>query len=141
MFIKNKGSAFDWLIVGLGNPGIQYEGTRHNAGFMAADRLAALYKADFNKNRHSAVYGECKIGQNRVLIAKPQTFMNLSGKAVTELCSFYKIPYEKVIIMFDDISLDVGKIRIRRKGSHGGHNGIKDITELTGTEDIKRIKI
>ena len=141
MFIKNKGSAFDWLIVGLGKPGIQYEGTRHNAGFMAADRLAALYKADFNKNRHSAVYGECKIGQNRVLIAKPQTFMNLSGKAVTELCSFYKIPYEKVIIMFDDISLDVGKIRIRRKGSHGGHNGIKDITELTGTEDIKRIKI
>lgn len=141
MFIKNKGSAFGWLIVGLGNPGIQYEGTRHNAGFMAADKLAELYNADFNKNRHNAVYGECKIGQSRVLIAKPQTFMNLSGKAVTELCSFYKIPYDKVIIMFDDISLDVGKIRIRRKGSHGGHNGMKDITELAGTEDIKRIKI
>lgn len=141
MFIKNKGSAFGWLIVGLGNPGIQYEDTRHNAGFMAADKLAELYNADFNKNRHSAVYGECKIGQSRVLIAKPQTFMNLSGKAVTELCSFYKIPYDKVIIMFDDISLDVGKIRIRRKGSHGGHNGMKDITELAGTEDIKRIKI
>lgn len=141
MFIKNKGSAFGWLIVGLGNPGIQYEGTRHNAGFMAADKLAELYNADFNKNRHNAVYGECKIGQSRVLIAKPQTFMNLSGKAVTELCSFYKIPYEKVIIMFDDISLDVGKIRIRRKGSHGGHNGMRDITELAGTEDIKRIKI
>lgn len=141
MFIKNKGSAFGWLIVGLGNPGIQYEGTRHNAGFMAADKLAELYNADFNKNRHNAVYGECKIGQSRVLIAKPQTFMNLSGKAVTELCSFYKIPYDKVIIMFDDISLDVGKIRIRRKGSHGGHNGMRDITELAGTEDIKRIKI
>ncbi len=141
MFIKNKGSAFGWLIVGLGNPGIQYEGTRHNAGFMAADKLAELYNADFNKNRHNAVYGECKIGQSRVLIAKPQTFMNLSGRAVTELCSFYKIPYEKVIIMFDDISLDVGKIRIRRKGSHGGHNGMRDITELAGTEDIKRIKI
>lgn len=141
MFIKNKGSAFGWLIVGLGNPGIQYEGTRHNAGFMAADKLAELYNVDFNKNRHNAVYGECKIGQSRVLIAKPQTFMNLSGKAVTELCSFYKIPYDKVIIMFDDISLDVGKIRIRRKGSHGGHNGMKDITELAGTEDIKRIKI
>lgn len=141
MFIKNKGSAFGWLIVGLGNPGIQYEDTRHNAGFMAADKLAELYNADFNKNRHNAVYGECKIGQSRVLIAKPQTFMNLSGKAVTELCSFYKIPYDKVIIMFDDISLDVGKIRIRRKGSHGGHNGMKDITELAGTEDIKRIKI
>ena len=141
MFIKNKGSAFGWLIVGLGNPGIQYEGTRHNAGFMAADKLAELYNADFNKNRHNAVYGECKIGQSRVLIAKPQTFMNLSGRAVTELCSFYKIPYDKVIIMFDDISLDVGKIRIRRKGSHGGHNGMKDITELAGTEDIKRIKI
>ena len=141
MFIKNKGSAFGWLIVGLGNPGIQYEGTRHNAGFMVADKLAELYNADFNKNRHNAVYGECKIGQSRVLIAKPQTFMNLSGKAVTELCSFYKIPYDKVIIMFDDISLDVGKIRIRRKGSHGGHNGMRDITELAGTEDIKRIKI
>ena len=141
MFIKNKGSAFGWLIVGLGNPGIQYEGTRHNAGFMAADKLAELYNADFNKNRHNAVYGECKIGRSRVLIAKPQTFMNLSGRAVTELCSFYKIPYEKVIIMFDDISLDVGKIRIRRKGSHGGHNGMRDITELAGTEDIKRIKI
>ena len=141
MFIKNKGSAFGWLIVGLGNPGIQYEDTRHNAGFMAADKLAELYNADFNKNRHNAVYGECKIGQSRVLIAKPQTFMNLSGKAVTELCSFYKIPYDKVIIMFDDISLDVGKIRIRRKGSHGGHNGMRDITELAGTEDIKRIKI
>lgn len=141
MFIKNKGSAFGWLIVGLGNPGIQYEGTRHNAGFMAADKLAELYNADFNKNRHNAVYGECKIGQSRVLIAKPQTFMNLSGRAVTELCSFYKIPYDKVIIMFDDISLDVGKIRIRRKGSHGGHNGMRDITELAGTEDIKRIKI
>ena len=141
MFIKNKGSAFGWLIVGLGNPGIQYEDTRHNAGFMAADKLAELYNADFNKNRHSAVYGECKIGQSRVLIAKPQTFMNLSGKAVTELCSFYKIPYDKVIIMFDDISLDVGKIRIRRKGSHGGHNGIKDIIELLGTDEIMRIKI
>ena len=141
MFIKNKGSAFGWLIVGLGNPGIQYEGTRHNAGFMAADKLAELYNADFNKNRHNAVYGECKIGQSRVLIAKPQTFMNLSGKAVTELCSFYKIPYDKVIIMFDDISLDVGKIRIRREGSHGGHNGMRDITERAGTEDIKRIKI
>lgn len=141
MFFKKKESAYDWLIVGLGNPGLQYEKTRHNAGFMVIDALAEKYGVGFPKRKYDALIGECKIGDNRVMLVKPQTFMNLSGKAVTAICSFYKIPYDKVIVMFDDVSLDVGKIRVRRKGSDGGHNGIKDIIELSGTSDIPRIKI
>ena len=141
MFFKKKESAYDWLIVGLGNPGLQYEKTRHNAGFMVIDVLAEKYGVGFPKRKYDALIGECKIGDNRIMLVKPQTFMNLSGKAVTAICSFYKIPYDKVIVMFDDVSLDVGKIRVRRKGSDGGHNGIKDIIELSGTSDIPRIKI
>ena len=141
MFFKKKESAYDWLIVGLGNPGLQYEKTRHNAGFMVIDALAEKYGVGFPKRKYDALIGECKIGDNRIMLVKPQTFMNLSGKAVTAICSFYKIPYDKVIVMFDDVSLDVGKIRVRRKGSDGGHNGIKDIIQLSGTSDIPRIKI
>ena len=141
MFFKKKESAYDWLIVGLGNPGLQYKKTRHNAGFMVIDALAEKYGVDFPKRKYDALIGECKIGDNRIMLVKPQTFMNLSGKAVTAICSFYKIPYDKVIVMFDDVSLDVGKIRVRRKGSDGGHNGIKDIIQLSGTSDIPRIKI
>ncbi len=141
MFFKKKATGFEYLIVGLGNPGMQYEKTRHNAGFMAADRLAQKYNCTFLRNKFDAVYGDTEIGGHRVIIAKPQTYMNLSGKAVVAISGFYKIPIEKIIVMFDDISLDVGKIRIRRKGSAGGHNGIKDIIELIGSEDIMRIKI
>ena len=141
MFFKSKGSSFDWLVVGLGNPGIQYAATRHNAGFMVADRIAEKYGCDFNKNKHSAVFGECNIKDCRVLLAKPQTFMNLSGKAVSEIANFYKIPMDRIIIIFDDISLDVGRLRVRRKGSHGGHNGMKDIIELMGSDEIARIKV
>lgn len=142
MFFKAKSaSSFDFLIVGLGNPGLQYENTRHNAGFMAIDRIAEKFGGEFSKHKFDSVYGECKIGESRVLLAKPQTFMNLSGKAVVALSAFYKIPLSHVLILFDDISLDVGKIRLRRKGSAGGHNGIKDIIELCGTDEIMRIKI
>ncbi len=141
MIFKGKERLERWLVVGLGNPGIQYENTRHNAGFAAADRFAERNGAQFNKNKHSALFGECNVGGKRVIIAKPQTYMNLSGKAVSELCSFYKIPSDRVIVMFDDISLDVGRLRVRCKGSHGGHNGMKDIIELMGTEDIPRVKI
>lgn len=141
MFFKSKKSAFDYLIVGLGNPGLEYAKTRHNAGFIAIDKLAKDIGCDFNKNKHSALFGEGNIGGRRVLLAKPQTYMNNSGTAVLGLSSFYKVPVENIIIMFDDISLDVGKIRIRRKGSAGGHNGIKDIIEVFGTEEIMRIKI
>lgn len=139
IFGKNKSDM--WLIAGLGNPGLQYEKTRHNAGFMAADRLAQKHGAQFNKHRFDAVYADFKIGDNRILLAKPQTYMNNSGSSVTAIMSFYKIPADRLIVMFDDITLDVGKLRLRRKGSHGGHNGIKDIIELTGTDGIMRIKI
>ena len=139
IFGKNKNDI--WLIAGLGNPGLQYEKTRHNAGFMAADRLAEKYGAQFNKHKFDAVYTDFKIGDNRILIAKPQTYMNNSGSAVTALLNFYKISTDRLIVMFDDITLDIGKLRLRRKGSHGGHNGIKDIIELAGTDEIMRIKI
>lgn len=139
IFGKNKSDM--WLIAGLGNPGLQYEKTRHNAGFMAADRLAQKHGAQFNKHRFDAVYADFKIGDNRILLAKPQTYMNNSGSSVTAIMNFYKIPADRLIVMFDDITLDIGKLRLRRKGSHGGHNGIKDIIELTGTDGIMRIKI
>ena len=139
IFGKNKSDM--WLIAGLGNPGLQYEKTLHNAGFMAADRLAEKHGAQFNKHKSEAVYADFKIGDNRILLVKPQTYMNNSGRAVSALLNFYKIPTDRLIVMFDDITLDIGKLRLRRKGSHGGHNGIKDIIELTGTDDIMRIKI
>lgn len=139
MFGKNKSDM--WLIAGLGNPGLQYEKTRHNAGFLAADRLAEKHGTLFNKHKSEAVYADFKIGDNRILLVKPQTYMNNSGRAVSALLNFYKIPTDRLIVMFDDITLDIGKLRLRRKGSHGGHNGIKDIIELTGTDDIMRIKI
>ncbi len=139
MFGKNKTAA--WLIAGLGNPGLQYERTRHNAGFMAADRIANRHNSEFSKHRADSVYADFRLKDSRVLLAKPQTYMNNSGSAVSKLAEYYKIPTERIIVIFDDISLDVGKIRIRRRGSPGGHNGIKDITELLGTEEIARIKI
>lgn len=141
MFFSKGKPTYDFIVVGLGNPGLQYERTRHNAGFMAIDKVAQKFGCEFNKHKFDAVIGECRIADKRVLLIKPQTFMNNSGRAVSAVVSFYKMPYEKVIIIFDDISLDIGNIRIRRKGSAGGHNGIKDIIELAGTEDIPRIKI
>lgn len=140
MIFGNKKSEI-WLIAGLGNPGIEYEKTRHNAGFMAADRLAEKHGVLFNEHKFSSVYGELKLDGKRIFLLKPQTYMNASGTAVSAASKFYKIPAENIIVMFDDISLDVGKLRIRRSGTHGGHNGIKDIIELMGTNDIKRIKI
>ena len=139
--IFSKKPTFDWLIVGLGNPGLQYENTRHNAGFMAADLLAKDNSFDFNKNKNEALCGEFRLGNARILVIKPQTYMNNSGRAVSQIAAFYKIPNDRIIVMLDDITLDVGKIRMRRKGSHGGHNGIKDIIELLGTDNIMRIKI
>lgn len=140
MIFGNKKTEI-WLAAGLGNPGTEYEKTRHNAGFMAADKLAVKHGVLFNKHKFDSVYGEFKLDGKRVFILKPQTYMNNSGTAVSAIAKFYKIPAENIIIMFDDISLDVGKLRIRRSGTHGGHNGIKDIIELMGTNDIKRIKI
>ena len=136
-----KKPTYDFLVVGLGNPGLQYEKTRHNVGFMSADLLMKKAGGEFTKHKMDAHFGECEIGKNRILVMKPQTFMNNSGTAVSAVSKFYKIPADKIIIISDDISLDVGKIRIRRKGSHGGHNGLKDIFQLLGTDSIMRVKI
>ena len=110
-------------------------------GFMSADLLMNKNGGNYNKHKMEAFYGECQIGKNRVLVAKPQNFMNNSGTAVSQISKFFKIPNDKIIIISDDISLDVGKIRLRRKGSHGGHNGLKDIFALMGTDEIMRVKI
>lgn len=138
---KHTSKKPEYIIVGLGNPGLQYENTRHNAGFMAADRLAGSCSFDINRAKWKAMTAEAEISGVPCLVMKPQTYMNLSGEAVITAMNFYKIPPERVIVMFDDISLEPSKIRIRRKGSHGGHNGIKSIIELSGSEDFPRIKI
>lgn len=140
MFFKSK-PTYDWMIVGLGNPGIQYETTRHNAGFMSVDLLAKKKSFEFSKHKFDAVCGEFKIKDMRILVIKPETFMNASGKAVTATKSFYKIPDDRIIVIHDDMMLDVGKIRMRRKGSDGGQKGMRDIIELSGTDEIMRIKI
>ena len=136
-----KKPTYDFLVVGLGNPGLQYEKTRHNVGFMSAALLMKKEGGEFTKHIMDSHFGECEIGKKRILVMKPQTFMNNSGTAVSAVSKFYKIPIDQIIIISDDISLDVGKIRIRRKGSHGGHNGLKDIFQLLGTDDIMRVKI
>lgn len=131
----------EWLIVGLGNPGLVYEKTRHNAGFMTMDYLAQQEKIEINKFKFKAYCTDVTLDGIRCLVLKPQTYMNNSGEAVVQAMQFYKIDISHVIVVFDDISLAVGKLRIRRKGSAGGHNGIKSIIELTGSEDFARIKL
>lgn len=144
MFGKTKSygnSAFDYIVVGLGNPGREYENTRHNCGFDAIDKLAEKHNVQIKKLRFKSMTGECRLGGSKCLIMKPSTYMNLSGQAVVEAMNFYKIPAERVIVIFDDISLDVGKMRIRRKGSDGGHNGMKNIIYLSGSDMFPRIKL
>lgn len=138
---KDFGQSFDWLIVGLGNPGMEYEETRHNAGFLALDELAEKYGAAVKKLKCKALYGDCEIAGQRCILCKPQTFMNNSGEAVRDLAAFYKIPPERTLVLFDDISLEPGRLRVRRKGSDGGHNGVKSIIYLTGSDAFPRIKI
>jgi len=133
--------AVEYIICGLGNPGTQYEGTRHNIGFMTIDTLCEKYKLDCKKLRFKSLTCDAMLSGKRCLIMKPTTFMNNSGEAVTEAMSFYKIPPERTIIVFDDISLEPGKLRIRRKGSDGGHNGIKSIIYLSGSDMFPRIKM
>lgn len=133
--------AVEYIICGLGNPGTQYEGTRHNIGFMTIDTLCEKYKLDCKKLRFKSLTCDAMISGKRCLIMKPTTFMNNSGEAVTEAMSFYKIPPERTVIVFDDISLEPGKLRIRRKGSDGGHNGIKSIIYLSGSDMFPRIKM
>lgn len=135
------GGAVEYIVVGLGNPGRQYENTRHNAGFIALDKLADKYNCNVSKMKYKALIGDCTIAGKRTLLMKPQTFMNLSGEAVVQAMSFYKIPPENVIVLFDDISLDVGRMRIRRKGSDGGQKGMRSIIELSGSSLFPRVKI
>ena len=130
-----------FIVAGLGNPGDKYQKTRHNAGFMALDVICEKYNFSINKLKFKALCGEADISGKRVLFLKPQTFMNNSGEAVREAASFYKIPPENIIVIFDDISLDPGKIRIRKKGSDGGHNGIKSIIYHLNSDKFPRIKI
>ena len=131
----------EFLIVGLGNPGRQYENTRHNAGFITLDVIAEKAGARVDRIKFKGLCGEGMLGGKKVLFLKPSTFMNLSGQYVQEAMSFYKLPPEKVLVIFDDISLDPGKLRIRRKGSDGGHNGIKNIIYLSGKDTFPRIKM
>lgn len=139
---KNTSSGkIEYIIVGLGNPGREYENTRHNCGFIALDHMADKLGCKINKIKFKSTVGECEICGHRCLLLKPSTFMNLSGQAVTQAMNFYKIAPQNVIVIFDDISLDVGKMRIRRKGSDGGQKGMQNIIYLSGSEDFPRIKI
>lgn len=131
----------EFLIAGLGNPGKQYELTRHNAGFLFADLLADKCNTKISKIQFKSVTASIELGGHKCLLMKPQTFMNNSGEAVKQAAAFYKIPPEKIIVVFDDISLPCGKLRIRRKGSAGGHNGIKSIIYLMNSDNFPRVKL
>ena len=132
----------DYIVCGLGNPGAKYEMTRHNVGFAAIDLLAEkLGLGRLTRTRCRAVCGTARVGDKTVLLMKPQTYMNLSGEAVREAAQFYKIPADHVLVIYDDVSLPVGKLRVRPTGSAGGHNGIKNIIAHLGTQDFPRVKI
>ena len=129
------------LVVGLGNPGQEYAFTRHNAGFLAIDYICMNCGGECQRAKFKALVGKWRVGGKRVLLMKPQTYMNLSGQAIGEAVSFYKIPPENVIVISDDISLDIGRMRIRKNGSAGGHNGLKSVIECLKSQDFPRIKI
>lgn len=131
----------EFLIVGLGNPGKEYERTRHNVGFVAIDAIADSLGAKIDRAKFRALITEVTLGRKRGLLMKPQTFMNLSGAAIAEAAAFYKIPAEQVLVLVDDISLAPGQMRIRRKGSAGGHNGLKSIIAELRSQDFPRIKL
>ncbi len=142
MFGKNKaGGSIEFLVVGLGNPDKKYENTRHNTGWLALDYIAEQFDCRVNKVKYKSFVGECRVGDKKVMLMKPTTYMNNSGQAVVEAMQFYKIPPENVIVIFDDISLDVGKMRIRSKGSDGGQKGMRSIIYLSGSDKFPRIKI
>lgn len=136
-----KKAPVSWLVVGLGNPGAKYENTRHNVGFMTADALAARSGEPIRCIKYHALTSEAVIGGQSVLLMKPTTFMNLSGQAVGEAARFYKIPADHVLVISDDVDLPLGKLRIRKSGSAGGHNGLKNIIQLLGTDQFPRLKI
>ncbi len=130
-----------YLVVGLGNPGDRYDKTRHNVGFDVVNLCEKKYSFAINRTKFKGMYGETTIGNEKVIFLKPQTFMNLSGESVKSIMDFYKIPVDNIIVIYDDISMEVGRLRIREKGSAGGHNGIKNIISHLGTESFPRIKV
>lgn len=129
------------LIVGLGNPGRDYAGTRHNIGFGVVTRISDKYNIPLGSKEHKAVCGKGMIGSEKVIIAQPQTFMNLSGESVRSLADYYKVECEDIIVAYDDVSMEVGQLRVRAKGSAGGHNGIKNIIAHLGTNEFPRVKV
>ena len=130
-----------YIIVGLGNPGKEYEKTRHNTGFITIDKLANKYNIEINKEKHKALVGSGTIEGEKVILVKPQTYMNLSGEAAREVLDFYKEDVRNVIAIFDDIDLPLGNIRIKEKGSAGTHNGVKSLVKELGSQDFKRVKV
>ena len=138
MFGKKNES---WLIVGLGNPGKEYEKTRHNCGFRAIDVLADKLSCKIDKGKFQGIYGQANYGDKKLYLLKPLTYMNLSGQSVLQLSAYFQIPPQRIIVLFDDISLEPGRLRIRADGSAGGHNGIKSIIAEVGSQDFPRVKI
>ena len=141
MLFGKKPSGVEWLVVGLGNPGEKYAKTRHNMGFLTLDLLAEREHLKIDRIKFKATTTQATVGGARCLLLKPQTYMNLSGEAVREAAQFYKIPADHVLVIYDDVSLPVGKLRVRPTGSAGGHNGIKNIIAHLGTQDFPRVKI
>ncbi len=131
----------NWLVVGLGNPGREYEKTRHNCGFRAIDVLADKLGCKIDKAKFQGLYGQTTYGGRKLLLLKPQTFMNLSGRSVLQLSAYFQVPPQRIIVLFDDISLEPGRLRIRADGSAGGHNGIKSIIGELGSQSFPRVKI
>ena len=141
MLFNKKSGGVDWLLVCLGNPGDQYENTRHNVGFMVADELGERHNVPIQRLKFRALTNTITVGDEKVLLMKPVTYMNLSGEAVHEAAAFYKIPPERVLVISDEVSLAPGKIRVRRSGSAGGHNGLKNIIAHLGTDQFPRIRL
>ena len=141
MFFNKKSGGVDWLLVGLGNPGDQYEHTRHNVGFMVADELAERHNIPVQRLKFRALTNTVTVGDRKVLLMKPVTYMNLSGEAVHEAAAFYKIPPEHILVISDEVALAPGKLRVRRSGSAGGHNGLKNIIAHLGTDQFPRIRL
>ena len=141
MLFNKKSGGVDWLLVCLGNPGDQYENTRHNAGFMVADELAERHNVPIQRLKFRALTNTVTIGDGKVLLMKPVTYMNLSGEAVHEAAAFYKIPPEHILVISDEVALAPGKLRVRRSCSAGGHNGLKNIIAHLGTDQFPRIRV
>ena len=141
MFFSKKTGGVEWLVVGLGNPGEQYEGTRHNVGFLAADQLAEELRIPVQRLKFKALTNTAEIAGHKVLLMKPVTYMNLSGEAVQEAAAFYKVPPERILVLSDEVALAPGKLRVRRSGSAGGHNGLKNSIAHLGTDQFPRIRL